>query len=310
MVEVTIRYTIKGVDSFGNPDTHSDQVSTTTMGSGARVTGDHFTYASGLGAGASEKIFAHSTGLINCWRESSTEFRFSVRDLDTRNEQTRRSIVEEERNDSAERRALGTMIDNWNNEGRRKREAQEAKRKEEAARQEAEDRQRKERDRQLTLQRQMESARQEGERRSQEIRAWQARMEAEEQAERRRIQSEMAKGQAEREAYNREAEARAAQARAAFQAQQAAQQRAAQEEQARQAALARERAEQERRRQEQWRQQVNATTSLVQGSADRTARDLANAQQDLRGIQSSYSSEDQALADMIARAKAAAQAGK
>ena len=70
--------------------------------------------------------------------------------------------------------------------------------------------------------------------------------------------------------------------------------------------LAEQRAAAEQRQQAQWQQQVDMTSSLLQGSIRSSEKALATSQNKLQQIAASYSEEDAALAAMLEQAKAAA----
>jgi hypothetical protein len=293
---VTVHYTVKGAD--GSSDSGSLRFPA------AVAMNDAWGYSSdGLVPGQEAKQWIMGLPIDCNVNRTVSVTSYDIYDVTAHNERAKQA----EDAGHAERRALGTMIDNWNNEGKQRKQERDAQKRAEAARLAEEEKRRKQQEYRQTMERQMESARRDGEKTMGEIQAWRARQEAEHQAERQRIQAEMARGQAEREAYNREAQAKATRAQAEWQAQQAAAQRAAQAEQARQAALAAERAAKERRRQEQWQQQVNLTSSLLQGSIQNSENALAASRAQLNETVSTYDTEDKALADIIAKAKATAQ---
>lgn len=115
-------------------------------------------------------------------------------------------------------------------------------------------------------------------------------------------EAEIAKEHAEHEAERqRQAQVQAARAKAEWKAEQARAQQAAQAAYERQQAEA----EAERQRQAQWQQQVNLTTSLLQGSIQSSERALANSRAELNEIVAMNSKEDEVLARVLAKAKAA-----
>lgn len=81
-------------------------------------------------------------------------------------------------------------------------------------------------------------------------------------------------------------------------------------EQANQQPLAAGRAADEQRRREQRQQEVNLMTSLTQSSAQKGERLAAAAQEEVGQIVNKYREEDAVLADIIEKAKAAAQGNK
>ncbi|MDQ8037263.1 MAG: hypothetical protein REI12_07570, partial [Pedobacter sp.] len=115
---------------------------------------------------------------------------------------------------------------------------------------------------------------------------------------------ELERSNAERDAYNQRAQADANRQAAQYQAQQRAQQAAAQAEYQRQQAARQAAAEAEQRRQQEWQQTVDTTTEWVRSSRQSNEMQLANAQAKTQQIETAYGQEDDALARMIAEAKA------
>lgn len=305
-------FVVKGSD--GSHWSSTASIGGTTFNGGAN-TGYYMT---GLGPGQATTVPVYNVAAVSCDGVQTVSWSTSAPvDVDAHNQRV-------SSNESAERRALGTMIDNWNNKETQRKQERAEQRKIEAAKNWEEERRRQEKaeadrpcaqlgqycDRRIkglpkpTTNHATDDAR---ERALNELRARQAEEQRQLDRDREIRETEIAREHAERQAaLQRDAEAKAARAQAEWKAQQAAAQRAAQAAQERRLAEA----AAERRRQEQWQQQVNATTSLLQGSIQNSESALAASKAKLDETVSSYDKEDAALAEMIAKAKAAAQAKK
>lgn len=272
-------------------------------------------YMVGLAPGQATTVPVNNFAIVSCEVVQNVSWSTSAPyDVDAHNKRV-------SDNESSERRALGTMIENWNNKDKQREQERLEQRKLEAARRWEEEKKRQQKidaDRPCTqlgqyCDRQLKgipkptvnSATQEAhDRADNELRTRQAEEQRQLDRDRQVREAEIAKEQADRQAaLQQEADAKAARAQAEWKAQQAAAQRATQ------AAYARQQAEAaaERRRQEQWQQQVNATTSLLQGSIQSSESALAASKAKLNETVSAYDKEEAALADLIAKAKAASQ---
>lgn len=311
-LQITLNYVIKGTD--GSYYSGSAPIGGTTFNGGAN-TGYYMT---GLGPGASTTVSVNNFAFVPCNVGQSVDISYTTYNVDAHNQRV-------SSNESGERRALGQMIDNWNNKEQQRKQEREAQRKAEMAKrweEETRKRQQIEADRpcaqlgQYCDRRLIKSlppptvnygTEEAHERAIADMRARQAEEQRQLDLDRQRIEAEMAKGQAAREAYNREAEARTARAQAEWKAQQAAAQQAAQAARERQQAATAARAAAEQRRQVQWQQQVDLTSSLLQGSVQNSESALAASHAKLGQIVTTYDKEDDALASILAKAAAAAK---
>lgn len=293
-LQVTLNYVVKG--NNGAYFSNSTSIGGGTFNGGAN-TGYYMT---GLAPGAETRVSVHSSPSVSCDIPQSVEYSYTTFNVDAHNAKV-------SSNESAERRALGSLIgrglEDTNSQRAREREAQ---RRAESARQEAEAKSKRQQEHQQLMQRSMEANRRAGEATMREIEAGRARQNAEYEAERRRVEAEMARGQIERDNYNRAAAAEAARQQAEWQARQVAAQRAAQAAEQRRQAEAAARAAAERRRQIEWQQSVDMTSALLQSSTQKSEQALAEANNQLEQVVASYGSEDEEMARILAQAKAEA----
>lgn len=318
-LQITLNYVIKGTD--GSHYSGSTPIGGTTFNGGAN-TGY---YMNGLAPGASTTVPVYQFAYVPCEVGQSVDISYTTYNVDAHNQRV-------SSNESGERRALGAMIGNWNDkEARRKQERMEQMRIETARRVEEQVR----RDREAEAKRAacpfgcdpsikqiprptVNYATDDAHQRAMnQLRAQQAEERRQLELDAQRQQAEQAKvqakAQAERDALARHAEWHdkyIADMKARNKADQAAAQQAAQLARERQQAAAAARAATEQRQQAQWQQQVSLTSSLLQGSIQNSESALANSQTKLGHIANAYSQEDDALADIIAQAKAAAKSKK
>lgn len=308
---VTVHYTVKGAD--GSSDSGSLRFPA------AVAMNDAWGYSSdGLVPGQEAKQWIMGLPIDCNVNRTVSVTSYDIYDVTAHNERAKQA----EDAEHAERRALGTMIDNWNKKAERQKQVRREQMKERSAKaweEEARKREQIEADRPCTQLGQYCDRRliknlppptvnygtqDAHERAVAEQRSRQAQEQQQLDRDARIREAEIAKEHAVREAERQsQAQAQAARAQAEWKAQQAAAQRAAQ------AAYERQQAEAaaERRRQEQWQQQVNLTSSLLQGSIQNSENALAASRAQLNETVTTYDTEDKALADIIAKAKAAAQ---
>lgn len=307
-LQVTLNYTVRGTD--GSYASSSQSIGGTTF-NGGENTGYYMT---GLGPGQSTTVGVNNPAAVRCNVDQSVEYSYTTYNVDAHNQRVGS-------NESAERRALGAMIGNWNDkEAQRKQERMEQMRIETARR--VEEQVRKDREAearraacpfgcdpsikqipQPTVNYATDDAHQ---RAMNQLRAQQAEEQRQLDLEAQRSLAEQAKAQAERDTLKRHAEWHdqyVADMQARNRADAAAQQKAERE---RQRLLTEQRAAAEQRQQAQWQQQVDMTSSLLQGSIRNSEKALATSQNKLQQIAATYSEEDAALAAMLEQAKAAA----
>lgn len=309
-LQVTLNYVVKGAN--GSHYSSSTSIGGTTFNGGAN-TGYYMT---GLAPGEAATVSVNDFVAIPCEIDQEVSFSYTTTNVDTHNKQVNE-------NESAERRALGNMIDKWNNEEQQRKQERLARQKEENAKRFEEA---------MKKQREFEAAptgracaqlgqycdhrliqnlppptvnygtQDAHERALAEQRARQTQEQQQLDRDARIREIEIAKEHEAREAERqRQAQLQAVRAQAEWKAQQAAAQRAAQVAYERQQAEA----AAERLRQAQWQQQVNLTTSLLQGSIQSSERTLANSRAELNEIVAMNSKEDEVLARVLAKAKAA-----